>query len=277
MSAGSANKAWQLRRAMLEAKMKTRPQGFTLIELLIVIAIIAILAAILFPVFAKAREKAGQTNCVSNTRQIAMAMLMYINDADSRFPLVRGSAAAPLFISSWIDTLQPYTSNLQIFVCPHSSYQSVDWRTSNDLLRNYGFPPAAGSFVRGTPPIYRLISFHGVARYDGLGGYGGGPMGMYQWPWPSKRITDLQRPGELVMISDHVFYDWGLTWGNVYYPAIRHASTGEADGVEMGQVDCAFADGHAKPLQHQQYWEVRHITSELAGPVDVYWHFWPYD
>lgn len=61
-------------------------KGFTLIELLVVIAIIAILAAILFPVFAKAREKARQTACTSNQRQIAMAIQMYAQENDETLP-----------------------------------------------------------------------------------------------------------------------------------------------------------------------------------------------
>jgi len=60
--------------------------GFTLIELLVVIAIIAILAAILFPVFAQAREKARQATCLSNQKQIALALLMYNQDYDEEFP-----------------------------------------------------------------------------------------------------------------------------------------------------------------------------------------------
>ena len=59
-----------------------RTGGFTLIELLVVIAIIAILAAILFPVFAQAREKARQSACASNTKQIATALYLYIQDYD---------------------------------------------------------------------------------------------------------------------------------------------------------------------------------------------------
>jgi prepilin-type N-terminal cleavage/methylation domain-containing protein/prepilin-type processing-associated H-X9-DG protein len=61
-------------------------QGFTLIELLVVIAIIAILAAILFPVFAKAREKARQTACLNNQKQVATAVLMYAQDHDEMLP-----------------------------------------------------------------------------------------------------------------------------------------------------------------------------------------------
>ena len=62
--------------------------GFTLIELLVVIAIIAILAAILFPVFAQAREKARQTACLSNMRQLAMAVHMYAADHKDRLPYI---------------------------------------------------------------------------------------------------------------------------------------------------------------------------------------------
>jgi prepilin-type N-terminal cleavage/methylation domain-containing protein/prepilin-type processing-associated H-X9-DG protein len=67
--------------------MKTKQKGFTLIELLVVIAIIAILAAILFPVFARAREKARQTTCTSNQRQIAASIQMYVQDHEETFPL----------------------------------------------------------------------------------------------------------------------------------------------------------------------------------------------
>ena len=64
----------------------SRKRGFTLIELLVVIAIIAILAAILFPVFARAREKARQSSCLSNVKQIGLGMMMYVQDYDERFP-----------------------------------------------------------------------------------------------------------------------------------------------------------------------------------------------
>jgi prepilin-type N-terminal cleavage/methylation domain-containing protein/prepilin-type processing-associated H-X9-DG protein len=105
----------------------TRRNGFTLIELLVVIAIIAILAAILFPVFAKAREKARQTNCVSNLKQIGTAMLMYAQDYDETLPLAYYEDwlhywDCTLDASTWTEAgpglLDPYTKNGQLRACP---------------------------------------------------------------------------------------------------------------------------------------------------------------
>ncbi|MBU0606950.1 MAG: DUF1559 domain-containing protein [Armatimonadetes bacterium] len=90
-------------------------RGFTLIELLVVIAIIAILAAILFPVFAKAREKARQVSCLSNLKQMGLAFFMYNQDYDECF----------VMFPNWKTILQPYIKNTQINVCP--SRKSLPW------------------------------------------------------------------------------------------------------------------------------------------------------
>jgi prepilin-type N-terminal cleavage/methylation domain-containing protein/prepilin-type processing-associated H-X9-DG protein len=96
--------------------------GFTLIELLVVIAIIAILAAILFPVFAQAREKARQSTCLSNQKQLNTGMSMYIQDYDERFPnwrtLVTKSADNPNAKVTWVENMQPYCKNKNIWICP---------------------------------------------------------------------------------------------------------------------------------------------------------------
>lgn len=94
-------------------------KGFTLIELLVVIAIIAILAAILFPVFAKAREKARQASCQSNLKEIGLANAMYMADYDGRYTpnatRVPGVAGNGMW---WMVLQQPYLKNLQILDCP---------------------------------------------------------------------------------------------------------------------------------------------------------------
>jgi prepilin-type N-terminal cleavage/methylation domain-containing protein/prepilin-type processing-associated H-X9-DG protein len=105
-----------------------RKSGFTLIELLVVIAIIAILAAILFPVFAKAREKARQTSCLSNIKQLGLGAMMYVQDYDEMFfpryqPI--STYPAPANAAWWImpngaipGLLDPYLKNTQIQYCP---------------------------------------------------------------------------------------------------------------------------------------------------------------
>jgi prepilin-type N-terminal cleavage/methylation domain-containing protein/prepilin-type processing-associated H-X9-DG protein len=109
-------------------------RGFTLIELLVVIAIIAILAAILFPVFARAREKARQTSCLSNLKQIGLAFMMYVQDYDEMMPM----AVYPDWQTYW-DTkvdwdgnmigdglIAPYTRNQQLVECPSIKGISAD-------------------------------------------------------------------------------------------------------------------------------------------------------
>src|SRR5262245_34930033 len=88
-----------------------RKGGFTLIELLVVIAIIAILAAILFPVFAQARSKARQSGCMSNAKQLANGVLMYLQDYDELMPLFyRGGPPR----DTWVGRIQPYIKSWDV-------------------------------------------------------------------------------------------------------------------------------------------------------------------
>src|SRR6056297_3098043 len=123
-------------------------RGFTLIELLVVIAIIAILAAILFPVFARAREKARQASCLSNMKQISLAQMMYAQDYDETMvvnatsvhnfdapdgtPITTPDTGAML----WMYLIYPYVNNVQIFTCPSDNH---GWSASSyDAGCGYG-------------------------------------------------------------------------------------------------------------------------------------------
>jgi prepilin-type N-terminal cleavage/methylation domain-containing protein/prepilin-type processing-associated H-X9-DG protein len=140
-----------------------RTKGFTLIELLVVIAIIAILAAILFPVFARAREKARQTSCLSNLKQLGQSSRMYSQDYDGY--VVPSSTGGPVF---WYEILYPYVKNVQVYYCPSGQYQNAGgaWAgpgTSND----YDFPYGINSYISMGP----------------------GSLGIYWW---ELRLTDIQ-------------------------------------------------------------------------------------
>jgi prepilin-type N-terminal cleavage/methylation domain-containing protein/prepilin-type processing-associated H-X9-DG protein len=198
-------------------------RGFTLIELLVVIAIIAILAAILFPVFAKAREKARQTSCLSNVKQLSLGVVMYVQDYDERF--VAGTAI-PDFIPVPPDTnrcwwrfkIQPYVKNWQLFNCP--SGESNDWSLiTTQGQGNYGYDEALGGLSLGT----------------------------------------VRTPAERIILSDARHWAIAACYpGNVAYPTrgsgyVPCGASAQANWTDIhtrhnGGSNVGFADGHAKWL-----------------------------
>ncbi len=98
-------------------KVQRLTSAFTLIELVVVIAIISILAAILFPVFASAREKARQTTCASNLKQLGLGMLQYAQDYDEYVPCGTGTSGT-LLGCGWIGQVYPYIKSVAVFQCP---------------------------------------------------------------------------------------------------------------------------------------------------------------
>jgi prepilin-type N-terminal cleavage/methylation domain len=126
-----------------------RPRsGFTLIELLVVIAIISILAAILFPVFAQVREKARMTTCVSNMRQLALAVGMYTQDADEALP-PSTNYDIPTNVPEriWPALVQPYVKNQGVFTCPSAENAAFpsDWNLRGVGSIGYTSATAIGS------------------------------------------------------------------------------------------------------------------------------------
>jgi len=132
--------------------------GFTLIELLVVIAIIAILAAVLFPVFAKAREKARATSCVSNEKQLGLAFVQYVQDYDESYPVDTNGGN----YNGWAGELFPYVKSYNSFACPDDSTivsgsRSVDSYAMNANLMAPG-PNGTANAQLAYPKISQLVS-----------------------------------------------------------------------------------------------------------------------
>jgi len=171
---------------------KMSRNGFTLIELLVVIAIIAILAAILFPVFAQARSKARQVAGLSNIKQTGLAVMMYIQDYDEKFPMTGwtcerdggtfggvnwdgpAGGANPCGGTDWQNTIQAYVKNGGLFTSPGDSATAVDGATSdgqfsvliNDLLSHVP-DGSAGAFTADggwDSPEHQTIHADGLSQ-----------------------------------------------------------------------------------------------------------------
>ncbi len=144
-----------------------RAKGFTLIELLVVITIIAILAAILFPVFGMAREKAKQAACLSNLRQVGLADLMYAQDYDDTFTHTElGGDIGDAHEYYWGDMLHPYINSWQMLQCPDANqkilFKTGATRYSQQWSYNYGMNDIiAANCVSSDDPSCRHIGVAG--------------------------------------------------------------------------------------------------------------------
>lgn len=141
--------------------MQSTHRGFTLIELLVVIAIIAILAAVLFPVFAKAREKARQTGCADNMKQLGLGIMQYVQDNDEYFPsgyVSTSSIGKPA--AGWAGSVQPYIKSTGLMKCPDdSTTATVGVPISYALNSNLAGAQSHGSIASLTAPTSTVLSF----------------------------------------------------------------------------------------------------------------------
>ncbi len=213
-----------------------KSKGFTLIELLVVIAIIAILAAILFPVFARAREKARASNCLSNVKQMGLAVMQYVQDYDGYYMSVYDDSQ-PVGRVIWAQKIEPYAKNRQIFACPSSD---ADTNMKNHIT--WGAPELQGTRYQcdmcGDQPI------------------GQAPWGVFteaNW-WPvSEPMYDY--PSQTAMITES-----NNCWWQHYHPQwcpgtnyddpkgrviVGHLGEQTYPWHQEG-INAAFMDGHAK-------------------------------
>ena len=182
-------------------------RGFTLIELLVVIAIIAILAAILFPVFARAREKARQTSCLSNLKQLGLGLMMYTQDYDEDTPFAYSGASYPgggWWVGTWKERLYPYVKNYQIYQCPSQPLS---------------LPPAGYGNYGINAYIGETISYVNMAQ--------------------------VTKPAETFAIGENADGDWVIE-PNGNYCTPPFAETGWVVPIHNNGSNFAFLDGHGK-------------------------------
>ena len=223
-----------------------RSRGFTLIELLVVIAIIAILAAILFPVFARAKEKARQTSCLSNIKQIQLAVIMYTQDYDEYMP------RSWFYLNNqqgwtWADVVLPYIRNDNIFDCPS---------TSRRIARS--------TSAIGTSVFSRNRMDYG-ANTSYWGGSNQGCTDQAYHPWFGTTNAECRDPAQTITMFDcngsHARGAACDVWGgfiNGNANVERHN-----DGINF-----AFYDGHAKWMRRTAA-----IETHLVGGLRIKYMF----
>jgi prepilin-type N-terminal cleavage/methylation domain-containing protein len=214
-------------------------QGFTLIELLVVIAIIAILAAILFPVFAQAREKARQATCLSNEKQIDLAVLMYVQDYDESYPL------AWAWEGGWYQLVNPYVKGAGVTATINGvdevNVQGI-WHCPSDT-NNTGVSYAANPMVFG-------------AGFEMWGCCG---------PWPSQTLAAINAPADCVLSAELI--PWYNPDGTI--------SGVETDFARWqdGEIAGASSDTDPTNLAYYQNWLHEDMTGLRPGvdmcPADI--------
>jgi prepilin-type N-terminal cleavage/methylation domain-containing protein/prepilin-type processing-associated H-X9-DG protein len=219
-------------------KRPSRP-AFTLIELLVVIAIIAILAAILFPVFAQAREKARATTCLNNTKQIGLALRMYLDDYEGAYPFSWFGGGGYGFDVA----LNPYIKNTALWACPSNPTPPETWpgyvkAGLSGMIRSYAMNAGVGTDQRKTP-VYE---------------------------------TELQTPAETIMMEETTDTYNGKRGPNheIYIPTRNAICSQIPFKIHQGGSNFVFADTHAKWARVEQtwaWWRPDHV--EVPPPDDL--------
>ena len=242
--------------------MKAQSQGFTLIELLVVIAIIAILAAILFPVFAKVREKARQTSCLSNEKQIGLAFAQYYEDYDEKWPYgvltgTTGQTPANVGGSGWAATIYQYVKSTGVYKCPDDSTSQTTSGTVTFSPVSYGYNSnmagiADASLVAPASTV-NLFEVQGSTAdladtWASQNGFGDGYTSVNATA-PAYGGSSFAGDGNDAVGSSSVVYatgDLGISAGGTGANNLNVGTFSNGNGLHTGGANYLLADGHSK-------------------------------
>ncbi len=260
-------------------RKRQRQGGFTLVELLVVVAVITILAVLLTPVLAQAREKARQARCMSNLRQIAVAMALYVDDNAETYPrdVTRcsdGPASDPC--SQWNPhqrleaRLQPYLKDTAVFACPSATTPPAVWDAARGVCTfgDWGYPEFfcfPGDTRRGKPLSYgwnELVFSLCVTPSGGGCDAPGIALAAVAEPAGKLMVADSREPLLDPMVAAFANYPGASPFyaGNVgrFWPEFPAPTAPEPPIVpalharhQQGQ-NVAFLDGHVRWMPYQQ-------------------------
>jgi len=232
--------------------------AFTLIELLVVIAIIAILAAILFPVFAQAKEAAKRTSCLSNSKQVGLAVVMYAGDNDDYFPTPYENFSPFALVDSWQEVM-PYLKSQPVLYCPDDGVKGCDLDEALPVVTGPGDPCISYGSNWGPMQSFTANTVEG---------------GMYStfeylptvsaptaFACPGISMTAVSNPANMFVFGDSEDTPWyticmGSVLSRTWLASELSSGTGNGANItsinsvrHAGNFNFGFADGHSKMVK----------------------------